>query len=286
MADALSVMGLGKRYPGFALSDVTFRLPEGYIMGFVGRNGAGKTTTIKCVLDMLDRDTGRVELFGREVGRDEVAVKQDIGVVFDQPFYPGTWTVAQVGEALRPFYTAWDAALFHRFLDRFALPRDKRVRELSRGMGMKLMLATALSHHARLLILDEPTSGLDPVARDDLLDVLADYITGGETSVLFSTHITADLDRIADYITLIDAGRVVFTGEKDDLADTYRVVHGGPDQLTDATRHCSIGLRRTDVGFSALVRSAEAAALPAGTTQEAPTIDDVLIHLAHEGEGR
>jgi ABC-2 type transport system ATP-binding protein len=286
MADALSVTGLGKTYPGFALRDVTFSLPEGYIMGFVGRNGAGKTTTIKCVLDMLARDAGRVEVLGRDADGDDITIKQDVGVVFDQPFYPGSWTVAQVGQALRPFYAGWDTALFTRYVDRFDLPPGKKVRELSHGMGMKLMLATALSHHARLLILDEPTSGLDPVARDDLLDVLADYITGGEMSVLFSTHITADLERIADYITLIDAGRVVFTGAKDDLADTYRMIHGGPGQLTDAVRQRSIGLRQTGLGFSALVRSADTAALPPGISQEAPSIDDILIHIAKEGDDR
>ena len=286
MADALSVTGLCKSYPGFALRDVSFSLPEGYIMGFVGRNGAGKTTTIKCVLDMLAPDAGRVEVLGRDADGDDVTVKQDVGVVFDQPFYPGAWTVAQVGQALRPFYGGWDPALFTRYVNRFDLPPGKKVRELSHGMGMKLMLAAALSHHARLLILDEPTSGLDPVARDDLLDVLADYIAGGDMSVLFSTHITSDLERIADYITLIDAGRVVFTGVKDDLADTYRMIHGGPSQLTDETRHRSIGLRQTDVGFSALLRSADTASLSPSISQEAPSIDDVLIHIAKERDAR
>jgi ABC-2 type transport system ATP-binding protein len=286
MVDALSVTGLRKAYPGFALTDVSFTLPEGFIMGFVGRNGAGKTTTIKCVLDMVARDAGRVEVLGRDADGDDVTIKQDVGVVFDQPFYPGSWTVAQVGQTLQPFYAGWDTTLFTRYVNRFELPPGKKVRELSHGMGLKLMLAAALSHHARLLILDEPTSGLDPVARDDLLDVLADYIAGGDTSVLLSTHITADIERIADYVTLIDAGGVVFTGLKDDLADTYRMIHGGPSQLTDGTRQRSIGLRQTDLGFSALVRSADTAALPPGVSQETPSIDDVLIHIAKQGDAR
>lgn len=288
MADALSVTGLCKNYPGFALRDVSFSLPEGYIMGFVGRNGAGKTTTLKCVLDMLARDAGHIEVLGRDIDGDSdvVTVKQDVGVVFDQPFYPGVWTVAQVGQALRPFYDGWDPALFTRYLNRFDLPPGRRVKELSHGMGMKLVLAAALSHHARLLILDEPTSGLDPVARDDLLDVLAGYIAGGDMSVLFSTHITSDLERIADYLTLIDAGGVVFTGVKDDLAETYRMIHGGPSRLTEEIRQRSIGLRQTGVGFSALLRSADTASLPPGISQEAPTIDDVLIHIAKERDAR
>jgi ABC-2 type transport system ATP-binding protein len=286
MADALSVTSLSKIYPGFALTDVSFSLPEGYIMGFVGQNGAGKTTTIKCILNMLNREGGSIEVLGRDATVDDVAVKQDVGVVFDQPFYPAGWTVAQVGQALQPFYAQWDTALFSSYVKRFDLPLGKKVRELSRGMSMKLMLATALSHHARLLILDEPTSGLDPVARDDLLDVLSDYISGGTSSVLFSTHITEDLSRIADYITIIDAGRIVFTGAKDDLAETYRMVRGGPAQLTGAAREHAIGLRTTDVGFSALMRATDAQSLPSSITQEAPSIDDVLIHIAKQRSTR
>jgi ABC-2 type transport system ATP-binding protein len=286
MADALRITGLAKKYPGFALTDVSFSLPEGYIMGFVGRNGAGKTTTIKCALDMLGRDAGRIEVLGRDATTDGFTVKQDVGVVFDQPFYPGGWTVAQVGQALRPFYARWDPALFSRHLDRFGLPPGKKVRELSRGMGMKLMLAAALSHDARLLLLDEPTSGLDPVARDDLLDVLADYITSGDRSVLFSTHITSDLEHIADYITVIDTGRILFTGTKDGLADTYRMIRGGPDQLSEPIRQHAIGLRANEVGFSALVRTSDATGLPGSISQEAPGIDDVLIHIARERDAR
>jgi ABC-2 type transport system ATP-binding protein len=286
MGDALSVADLGKKYPGFTLADVSFRLPEGYIMGFVGRNGAGKTTTIKCLLNMLARDAGSIEVLGRDAIADEVAIKQDVGVVFDQPFYPSTWTVRQVGQALRPFYARWDDAVFTGHVERFGLPLGRKMKDLSHGMGMKVMLAAALSHQARLLILDEPTSGLDPVARDDLLDVLADYISSGERSVLFSTHITADLDRIADYLTLIDAGRIVYTGAKDDLAQAYTMIHGGPGQLTDQVRRLAIGPRTTAVGFSALVRSEDAAHLPPGVSQAAPSIDDVLIHIAKEGGAR
>ena len=286
MADALSVDKLCKTYPGFALRDVSFSLPEGYIMGFVGQNGAGKTTTIKCVLNMVAREGGTVEVLGRDAAANDVAVKQDVGVVFDQPFYPAGWTVAQVAAALHPFYARWDTALFNSYIDRFDLPRSKKVRDLSRGMGMKLMLATALSHHARLLILDEPTSGLDPVARDDLLDVLAGYISGGDSSVLFSTHITEDLSRIADYITIIDAGRIVFTGTKDDLAETYRMIHGGPGQLNGAARDHAIGLRTTETGFSALMRATDALSLPSAIAQEDPSIDDVLIHIAKQRSAR
>jgi ABC-2 type transport system ATP-binding protein len=286
MADALSVDKLCKTYPGFALKDVSFSLPEGYIMGFVGQNGAGKTTTIKCVLNMVAHEGGTIEVLGRDAVTDDVAVKQDVGVVFDQPFFPAGWTVAQVGKALQPFYARWDAALFRNYIDRFELPLRKKVRELSHGMGMKLMLATALSHHARLLILDEPTSGLDPVARDDLLDVLADYISGGDSSVLFSTHITEDLSRIADYITIIDVGRIVFTGTKDDLAETYRMIHGGPGQLVGAARQHAIGLRTTETGFSALIRTTDALSLPSAITQEAPSIDDILIHIAKQRSAR
>ncbi len=286
MADALRISGLGKDYPGFALSDVSFRLPEGYIMGFVGRNGAGKTTTIKCVLDMVSRDAGSIEVLGQDAAAEGSRVKQDIGVVFDQPFYPGTWTVAQVGQALRPFYTRWDSAAYARTIERFGLPPARRVKDLSRGMPMKLMLAAALSHHAKLLILDEPTSGLDPVARDDLLDILAESIVDGGHSVLFSTHITTDLERIADYITIIDAGRIVYTGSREELGDTYRLIQGTPVELTDEVRKRAIGLRTSALGYTALIRAGDTAGLPRGISRAAPTIDDVVIHIARQEDGR
>ena len=217
MSNALEVQDLCKTYGDFTLDSVSFTLPAGSIMGFVGQNGAGKTTTIRLILNMAARENGEIKIFGMDNLHDELAVKQEMAVAFDEIFFVDTWRVRDVEKVIRGFYNEWDSKLYGEYLKRFDLPLDKQIKDLSRGMKLKLMLAVALSHGAKLLILDEPTSGLDPVARDELLDILKEYIADGEKSVFFSTHITSDLERAADYITLIDRGRIFYTGTKDDL---------------------------------------------------------------------
>ncbi|MEI6101198.1 MAG: ABC transporter ATP-binding protein, partial [Eubacteriales bacterium] len=229
MNNAIEITGLCKDFKDFSLKDVAFSLPKGFIMGFVGKNGAGKTTTIRLILNMLTRSGGDVKVFGMDNINDEQKIKQDIGVVFDETFFVGTWKISEVEKVVKGFYARWSSQLFGNYLKSFGLPADKKVKDLSRGMKMKLMLAVALSHEAKLLILDEPTSGLDPVARDELLGILGEYIADGEKTILFSTHITSDLERIADYISLIDNGRIFYTGTKDSLLENYRVIKGGPD---------------------------------------------------------
>ncbi len=279
MSDALTVRGLSKSYPGFDLRDVSFSLPEGYIMGFIGRNGAGKTTTIRLMLNMALRDAGVVSMFGRDGVHDEIAVKQDIGVVFDSPLFPTTWRVREVEPAIRPFYERWDAAAYADYLDRFDIARDKKVKDLSRGQLLKLMLASALSHDAHLLLLDEPTSGLDPVAREDLLDILRDYIADGTRSIFFSSHITSDLDKIADYITLLDGGRVLFTGAKDTLIESFAMVQGPAAALRDDLRSRLIAPAVTSTRFSGLLPSTDLGLLDPTMVAEPPSIDDVMVHV-------
>jgi ABC-2 type transport system ATP-binding protein len=252
-------------------------------MGFVGQNGAGKTTTIRLILNMAIRDGGEIHVFGRDNIRDEMAVKQDIGTVFDEIFFVDSWRVREVEMAIRRFYSGWDSSAFAGYLQEFALPLGKRVRELSRGMKMKLMLAVAMSHGAKLLVLDEPTSGLDPLARDELLDILRAYIADGDKSVFFSTHITPDLERIADYITLIDRGRVLYTGTKDGLLEHFTLVSGSTDDLTDTLRAGIIGLSLTRSGFTGLIHTDAVKGLPASIHTQEPTIDDVVIHIGKDG---
>jgi ABC-2 type transport system ATP-binding protein len=282
MSNALEVRDLQKVYPDFTLNHVSFSLPTGHIMGFVGQNGAGKTTTIRLILNMTPREGGEIRVFGLDNLRDELAAKQELAVVFDEIFFVDSWRVHEVEKAIRGFYNHWDSRLFGRFLQEFELPPNKRIRELSRGMKMKLMLAVAMSHGAELLILDEPTSGLDPVARDELLDILRAYIANGEKSVFFSTHITSDLERIADYITLIERGKIFYTGSKDGLLEHFAIVKGGSHDLTEPVRRAVVGLARTATGFSGLVRRADLHQLPAGIVTEAPTIDDILIHISKD----
>jgi ABC-2 type transport system ATP-binding protein len=251
MGDVLEVRDLRKVYGDFALDAVSFSLPPGNIMGFVGQNGAGKTTTIRCILNMARKDGGEIRVFGLDNVRDELAIKQDLAVVFDEVFFVDTWRVKDVERSVGGFYAGWDGAAFDAHVKRFELSPDKRVKELSRGMKLKLMLAVAMSHGAKLLILDEPTSGLDPVARDELLGVLKEYVADGERSVFFSTHITSDLERIADRITLIDHGRIFYTGTKDGLLERFRDLDGSK-----------------------------------GGRTEPPSIDEILVHVSKGGNDR
>lgn len=283
MNNMIEIEHLTKRFPGFALQDVTFALPQGFIMGFIGPNGAGKTTTIKMILNMLARDQGAIRVFGRDNRTDEAAIKERIGVVFDQPFYVEEWTLHTVARALAPFYRTWQPARYAQLLQDFELDPRKKVKELSRGMKMKLMIAAALSHDAQLLILDEPTSGLDPVARDELLEILtafmADEQYGAQRGILFSTHITSDLEKIADYITFIRDGAIVYSGTKDDLLETAVVVRGGPGELNATQRAQVMGYREYRTGFEALTNTKQLPQLPKGLLCEPATLEEIIIYM-------
>lgn len=280
MNSAVEIKGLCKNYKDFSLNHISFSLPMGYIMGFVGQNGAGKTTTIRLLLNMMERDGGEVNIFGLNNVQDEQKIKQDIAVVFDDVYFVDNWKVQEVEKAVKPFYSNWSSKLYNEYVSSFHLPLNKKVKELSRGMKMKLMLAVALSHEAKLLILDEPTSGLDPVARDELLDILGKYISDGQKSILFSTHITSDLEKIADYITLIDHGSIFYSGTKDDLLESFCIVRGGPHDLTDSLKEKMIGLTTNIAGFAGLMPVAEMKHLVSGVVAETPSIDEILVSIS------
>ena len=257
---ALAATGVTKHYDsGFVLDDVTFDLPKGYIMGLIGPNGAGKSTLIKLILNMIRRDHGSIQVLGLDNIIDEEAVKEQLGVVFDSSYLYEQWKVSKVERIVAPLYPAWNGERYRRYLDDFGLGGaqngKKKIKDLSRGMQMKLMLAIALSHDAKLLILDEPTSGLDVLARDELMDMLHAYIEDGEHSVLFSTHITVDLERAADFITYITGGRLYYTGPKDEFEESFRIVKGGPDELAQLPAGVVLGSHTYQTGFDALVRS-------------------------------
>ena len=234
---------------------MTFDLPSGYIMGLVGPNGAGKSTLIKLILNMTTRDAGRIEVLGLDAMADEERAKEQLGVVLDSSYFIEYMTVDAVERTSSPMYPLWDHNLFDAYLRRFGLGRNKKIKDLSRGMQMKLMLAVALSHDAKLLILDEPTSGLDVLSRDELMDILSDYVADGGHSVIFSTHITADLERCADFLAYITNGMLYYSGPKDEFEDAFRLVKGGPDELTDGLRRAMVGIRTYATGFDALVRT-------------------------------
>ncbi|MFZ7131157.1 MAG: ABC transporter ATP-binding protein [Eubacteriales bacterium] len=281
-SNLLEVKGVCKSFPSFVLNDISFTLPKGYIMGLVGPNGAGKTTTIQLILNMLDKDAGEILVFGRDNVKNENLIKQDVGVVFDSVFYVDSWTVKDTEKAISTFYDNWNHDIFKKMIRRFDLESNKKVSQLSRGMQMKLMLVCAFSHDAKLLILDEPTSGLDPVTRDELLEILQDYIKDGERSVLFSTHITTDLERIADYITFINQGELFFTGSMEDLLGSYRIIKGRSQNLTTSLEKNIMGLRKTDIGFEGLIGAREAAQHNECVI-EAATIEDIVINVSKRG---
>lgn len=274
----LELKNVCKSFRDFTLNNISFTLPQGYIMGLVGPNGAGKTTTIQLILNMLEKDTGEILVFGKDNVVSEKEIKQDIGIVFDSIFYVDSWTVKDTEKAVSIFYNNWRHDIFNDMVKRFDLPQNKKVDELSRGMQMKLMLACAFSHNAKLLILDEPTSGLDPVIRDEFLEILQDYIKDGERSVLFSTHITSDLEQVADYITLVNQGNMIFTGSMEDLLDSYRLIKGKPRDLTIELEKNIIGLRKTDMGFDGLI-SAKAAAQYKNYIVDDVKIDDIVVRI-------
>ena len=282
MENILEISGLNKKYDDFALRDVSFALPKGYIMGFVGQNGSGKTTTIRSILNMAKKDSGKITVFGLDSVTDTIAIKERLGVVFDSLYLAEHLNVRQIEDQLRPFYKDWDSKEFFRRIKEFGLPDNKKVGEFSKGMKMKLMIAVALSHKAELIILDEPTSGLDPVARDELLDILTEYIEDENRGVLFSTHITADVERIADYVTIHHNGRVWFTGLKDDLTEEYAVIKGDESDIPSGLREKLIGFHSYRNGFDALIKTDDLAGVPDSLEYEKASIDEILVYIAKE----
>lgn len=283
MNKMLEVTALSKSYRDFKLDNLTFCLPEGFIMGLIGPNGSGKTTTIKSILNMIEPDNGSITVFGKDHIAQEQEIKRDIGVVFDNSYFVDEWNMNDVETAYSLFYAQWNSETYWSMLSKFRISKEKRVKELSKGMQMKLMLACAFSYDAKLLILDEPTSGLDPVSRDELLEILSGYIEDGRHSVLFSTHITSDLEKIADYITCINLGKMIFTGSKEDFVEGYRIVSGDKKTLTEELENRLIGVRTFATGYEALIRTQD---LPEYLQPEAihATIDDIVVFVSRQAE--
>ncbi len=277
----LEVEGLTKRYPGFTLDSVSFRLETGYIMGFIGRNGAGKTTTLKSMLGLVHADAGSVRIDGTEYREDEHLAKQKLGVAFGGVDYYPRARLSDIARVTRRFYEAWDETQYRALLQRFQLDEKKRVRELSQGMKVKFSLALALSHNAKLLLLDEPTSGLDPVSREELIELLQHIVEDGEHSILFSTHITSDLEKCADYITYIRGGRIAASTDLDSFKSEYRLVRGTRAQLTEPLVQKFIGARKNAFGFTALAKAEDAAAME-GLEIAPADLESIMIYFDGE----
>jgi ABC-2 type transport system ATP-binding protein len=278
MKDLLTINGLCKRYPSFALKNVSFSVPEGSIMGFIGENGAGKTTTIKLILNEVRRDAGEIRIFGKDNLRDEIEIKKQIGVVFDESYFYDELTAGDVGKILRRVFRTWDQPLFEKYLRDFGLPQKKKIKEYSKGMKMKLSIASAISHHPRLLILDEATSGLDPVMRSEILDLFLDFIQDEGCSVLFSSHITSDLERVADYVTFLHQGRVVFSKPKDELIDRYGIVKCGASRFPSLDKSGFLRWREGSAECEALVADrGEAQRRYPGLVVDSASLDEIML---------
>ncbi|MCP4548550.1 MAG: ABC transporter ATP-binding protein [bacterium] len=285
MEHCLSVSGLAKSYEKFRLRDISFDLPQGFIMGLVGNNGSGKTTIIKMILKLIRQDEGEIRYFGLPADTQFTAVLQRMGFVQDVPTLYGHLNLHQMKEAVAGFYRKWNEGRFLELSSHFGLPLTKKVNSLSRGMTMKYSICLALSHDPELLILDEPSAGLDPVARRDLLDLLSDCIQDGCSSVLFSTHLMSDLERTADYVTCIHDGRLICADTKDGLLERWGLVKGGEELLTPETRRIFTGLRLGEYGFEGLTERIDLARdmFGAAVVIDNPTLEDIMIHLGKGG---
>ena len=255
MGNILELKNLSKSYAKseFTLDQISFSLPYGSILGFVGENGAGKTTTISCILNTIGKDSGTVKLFGQEMGDADTGIREKIGVVYDGDNFPGVWTAGQLSKVMAGLYTNWDQPLFQKYLVDFHLPMKQKIRQYSKGMTMKLAIAAALAHHPELLILDEPTSGLDPVMRDDILDVFLEFVQEENHSILLSSHITSDLEKVADYIAFIHNGRLILTAAKDDLVYRYAVLRCRENQFHALDKEDILAYRKRDMQIDVLV---------------------------------
>ena len=277
--NSLVVKNLSKSYDKFKLENISFAIPKGYIMGFIGENGAGKTTTINALLNIIKKDSGEVTIFDKNMDIHEIELKRNIGFVSGDSFYLKS-RVKDITDVYKRFYDNWDNLAYHDFLKQFEIDPSKRLEELSKGMKMKYSIALALSHKAELLILDEPTSGLDPVARDNLLEIFQSLVEDGTVSILFSTHITSDLEKCADYITFIQSGKMIDTCSKDDLIDKYRIVTGTKDELKEIEK-LLVSYKVNAFGFNGLIKT-EKMIKNTSIKFGQPTLDDIMIYFANK----
>ncbi|MDI9514319.1 MAG: ABC transporter ATP-binding protein [Clostridiaceae bacterium] len=286
MKKILQVQNLTKEFKGFKLDNISLSMEKGYIMGFIGPNGAGKSTTIKLIMNLLRKDAGEILVFGKDNIRHEKEIKNRIGFVYDENYYYEELTPLQMKRVFAPLYKNWDDNAFTNYMRRFELPLNKQIKDLSKGMKMKYSLAIALSHNADLLIMDEPTSGLDPIVRRELLDILTSVSREEDKGVFFSTHITSDLDRVADFITFINEGKVVFSSAKDDILENYCLVKGANGLIGEEEKKNFIGIRENRFGFEGLAmdRKNIRKMLGESIVIEKPTLDDIMLYFARRNQ--
>ena len=255
----LNIENLSKKYEGFTLQEVNFAIPKGVIMGLVGENGAGKTTIIKLILNLIKKDAGKIQVFGLDYLQEELEIKERIGVVLDESGFYGDLRGKDIDLIMSNIYKNWSHSDFSYFMEKFELPFNKPIKDLSKGMKIKLSIAIAMSHKPDLLILDEPTSGLDPIVRNEILDIFLEFIQDEEKSILFSTHITSDLDKIADYITFVHRGKIVFSKDREELLDNYGVVKCRQEDLVKLDKEIVVGSQQNRYSHEVLIKDKQLA---------------------------
>lgn len=286
MENILEVSDLSKSYRDFSLKNINFNLERGYIMGFIGPNGAGKSTTIRLIMNLIKRDSGDIKVFGLDNIKNEKKIKQKIGFVYDENYFYEDLNLMEMKDIIAPFYKCWDEKIFKQYFSNFDLPKKKKIKELSKGMKMKYSLALALSHGAELIIMDEPTSGLDPVFRSEMLEILCSVLQDENKSIFFSTHITSDLEKIADYITFINKGEIVFSEQKDDILENYAIVKGKKGILDIDMRKRFVSIKENAFGFEALTNNIKSVKrlFRDNVLIEKANLEDIMVYTVRGGE--
>lgn len=282
--NAIELKGVVKRYDGFTLDNVSFEVPKGCIMGFIGQNGAGKTTTIRSLLNITKIDEGEIALLGLDHVRDEAEIKKRLAVVFDELPFHDFFNAGDMAKIFEGMYPQWDNKLYSDYLERFRLPRKKKIGQFSKGMKMKLQIACALSHNAELLVMDEATTGLDPVVRDEILHIFMEYLQDGERSILMSSHITSDLEKIADSVTFIDGGKILLSGYKDEVLEKHGILKCSKEELAGIDSADIVSVRTNSYGAEVMVSDREAAAGKyGGAIIDPASLDDVMLFYVRKG---
>lgn len=271
--NAIEISGLNKNYKDFTLDNISFILPSGCIMGLVGENGAGKSTTIKLMLNMIKKNGGEIKLLGEDY---TVCSKEDIGVVFDESCFPECLNIKEINKILKNIYKQWNQDAFFEYIDKFSLPLGKKIKDFSRGMKMKLSIAAALSHNPKLLILDEPTSGLDPVVRDEILDIFYDFTRDENHSILISSHIVSDLEKLCDYIAFMHKGKLILCEEKDELLNNYCIIQCSEDEFSKIYKSDILGMRKTDFAVNAVIRKS---AVTEAMNSSPIALEDLFVYM-------
>lgn len=277
--NAIEIRNLSKSYPGFTLNNLNLTLPCGCIMGLIGENGAGKSTTIKLILDMINKDSGTIRILGKDNGDNFRLTKEDIGVVLDEVGFPECLTARQVNSMMKYTYVNWKEDVFRDYLKKMSVPDNKPFKDFSRGMKMKLGIAVALSHDAKLLILDEATSGLDPVVRDEVVEMFGEFTRDESHAVLISSHIVSDLEKICDYIAFLHKGKLMLCEEKDVLLEQYGIIHCTREQLDELNPSAIKGKKETPYGVEAMVHREE---IPEGMSISPVNIEELFVFMVKE----